>query len=450
MFHFHHHDQRQSSLTVSARHSWLLILVVGMMIPLNGFANPFHIGRFGGIVDSGATSRSPFSIYWNPAGLTDVGFTLQLHGMLVNRKATYDRDAELNEVPSELEGINSGVGKAGTLGAVPGLALQSGHDLGNWSIGLGIAGFVERAGRTNWKKNFAASQAYPGAVDGPQRWAVINTELTMLSLGVGLAVEHVESALSFGATIFGTQTTLSLLRARTVNSSDDVTLEGYLAEGRVLFEDGEDQGFTLILGTQWQPTSNFKLGLAWQSAVSYTIKGDAYILFGEAEETQEPAQSTLDVPQSIRSEISVTLSPLITLRPSLSWHQWSIAKSQTAVGTRTGEILFRTPRDFNDTYEFKLNTDLQVTDIHALHIMLGIENGATPKETFEPGLAESTNARFGGGWTAHWSETLKTHIAFVWQAFADVTVTDSQQMPLTNGRYTDHRQFLTVDMEIAL
>ena len=427
-------------------------MVITLMICVTGtaFSNPFQIGRFGGIVGSGAAHRSPFSIYWNPAGLVDVGFTLQLHGMMVNRQASYDRDAELNNVPLELEGINSGVGKAGAIGVVPALALQSGHDLGAWTIGLGFAAFADRAGRTNWTKNFAAPTQYPGAVDGPQRWSVINTELTLLSLGVGVAVEHVESALSFGATVFGTQTSLSLLRARTVNSTDEVSLEGHLAEGRVLFRDGEDEGFTFVLGMQWQPTDTVKLGLAWQSAVNYRIKGDALILFGEAEEAREPAESDLEVPQGIRGELSLNLSPLITIRPALSWNQWSIAKSQVATGTRTGEILFRTPRNFVDTYEFKLNTDFQVSDQHALHLLLGVENGATPRDTFEPGLAESTNGRFGGGWTCTWSETLKTHVAFVWQAFANVTVTDSQQAPTTNGRYTDHRQFLTVDMEVSL
>lgn len=448
-------EPKVSTVHIAASNVFAIrILIVGLLLvtftSTPALSNPFQIGRFGGVAGSGAAHRSPFSIYWNPAGLVDVGFTLQLHGMMVNRQASFDRDAELNNVPPELEGINSGVGKAGAMGAVPGLALQSGHDLGSWTIGLGFAAFVDRAGRTNWTKNFAAPPQYPGAVDGPQRWSVINTELTLLSLGVGVAVEHVESALSFGATVFGTQTSLSLLRARTVNSTDEVSLEGHLAEGRVLFRDGEDEGFTLVLGMQWQPADMVKLGLAWQSAVNYRIKGDALILFGEAEEAREPAETDLEVPQGIRGELSLNLSPLITIRPALSWNQWSIAKSQVATGTRTGEILFRTPRDFVDTYEFKLNTDFQISDQHALHVLLGVENGATPRDTYEPGLAESTNGRFGGGWTCAWSETLKTHVAFVWQAFANVTVTDSKQAPTTNGRYTDHRQFLTVDMEVSL
>jgi long-subunit fatty acid transport protein len=442
-------NQRSAKTFFSFR-VWLVVAIVMICTAGTALANPFQIGRFGGIAGSGATHHSPFAIYWNPAGLVDVGFTLQLHGMMVNRQASYDRDAELNGVPPELEGINSGVGKAGALGVVPGFALQSGHDLGGWTIGLGFAAFVDRAGRTNWTKNFAAPPQYPGAVDGPQRWSVINTELSLLSLGIGLAVEHVESALSFGATVFGTQTSLSLLRARTVSSTDEVTLEGHLTEGRVLFRNGEDEGFTLVLGMQWEPTDLIKFGLAWQSAVTYQIKGDALILFGEAEESREPAQTALEVPQGIRGELSFTLSPLITLRPALSWNQWSIAKSQVATGTRTGEILFRTPREFTDTYEFKLNTDFQVTDQHALHVLLGVENGATPKDTYEPGLAESANARIGGGWTSDWSETLSTHVALVWQAFANVTVTDSRQAPSTNGRYTDHRQFLTIDMEVSL
>ena len=119
-------------------------------------ANPFHIGRFGGIQGNGASHRSPFATYWNPAGLVDVGLGLQLHGMLVGRQASFDRDANLNNVPDELAEINAGLSKTTALGVVPAIAFQSGHDLGGWTIGLGIAAFVDRAGRTNWQKNFAA------------------------------------------------------------------------------------------------------------------------------------------------------------------------------------------------------------------------------------------------------------------------------------------------------
>ena len=120
-------------------------------------ANPFQIGRYGGVYGNGAAHRSPFALYWNPAGLVDVGFTLQLHGMLVNRFASYDRDQRLNQVPDELAGINSGLAKTGAFGAVPGIAFQSGHDLGGWTLGIGMAAFVDRACRTKWAKNFSAS-----------------------------------------------------------------------------------------------------------------------------------------------------------------------------------------------------------------------------------------------------------------------------------------------------
>ena len=220
------------------------------LIPMNTHANPFHIGKYGGLIGSGATHRSPFAVYWNPAGLVNPGLSLQLHGMLVGRQAEFDRDAALNEVPDDLVGVNSGLAKTTSLGAVPALALQDGHDFNSWQIGIGVAAFVDRAGRTNWDKNLGASSEYPGAVDGPQRWAVINTELTFYNLAVGLGAEHLESGLSLGVSWIGTRVDLATVRARNVNTSDDVLVEGHLAEGRILFRDGEDEGYTLVLGAQ--------------------------------------------------------------------------------------------------------------------------------------------------------------------------------------------------------
>ena len=132
----------------------LIFVTLCGLFPIAATANPFHIGRYGGIVGSGATHRSPFATYWNPAGLVEVGFGLQLHGMLVNRQASFNRDATLNAVPVTLEGVNSGLAETTALGVVPAIAFQSGHDLGGFTLGLGIAGFIDRAGRTNWKKNY--------------------------------------------------------------------------------------------------------------------------------------------------------------------------------------------------------------------------------------------------------------------------------------------------------
>ena len=192
------------------------------------------------------------------------------------------------------------------------------------------------------------------------------------------------------------------------------------------------------------------MGIAWQSPVTYDIKGNSLIQFGEAGETQEPAETSIQVPQGIRSEVSVDAGALLTFRPALIWNQWSIVESQLATGSRTGEVLFRTPRKFEDTLEIRLGTDIHLTGSQSLNLLLGYESGATPKDTYEPGLAESNNARFGVGMTSQWNETLSTHLSFVWQAFDNVTVTDSLQKPTTNGRYTDQRQYLTLDMEVAL
>ena len=435
---------------LSLRSLFVGLVVLSCWYPTLSSANPFHIGRFGGIAGNGASHRSPFSTYWNPAGLVDVGFTLQLHGMLVGRQASYDRDANLNDVPEDLALVNAGLAETTALGVSPAIAFQSGHDLGEWTLGLGIAAFVDRAGRTNWKKNFSVSPMYPGAIDGAQRWAVINTELTLYNLAIGLGVEHVASGLALGITWFGTRASLSTIRARTVGATDDVLIEGHLAEGRALFRDGTAQGYTLVIGSQWQINDAIRVGIAWQSPVTYTIEGDSLIQFGEAEETREPAETNLEVPQGIRTEVSINVSPFVTLRPAFVWNQWSTVESQIATGSRTGEILFRTPRNFEDTIEARVGADLELTEAQSLNILVGFETGATPKETHEPGLAESNNMRYGVGLTSQWNATLSTHLAFVWQQFADVTVTDSLQKPSTNGRYTDQRQFLTLDMEVAL
>ena len=82
--------------------------------------------------------------------------------------------------------------------------------------------------------------------------------------------------------------------------------------------------------------------------------------------------------------------------------------------------------------------------------MVGYETGATPQSAHEPGLAESDNGQVGIAASSSWTEGVTTHVSFVWQQFADVTVTNSVQRPTMNGRYNDQRQYLTIDVEFAL
>lgn len=413
-------------------------------------ANPFFIGRFSGL-DGDPVTESAWALYWNPAGLARPGGLVDLHGLVVNRAATYDRDAALNGVGEDEAAANAGLNHTGALGLAPALAGRYGLALGDFDLGLAAGFYVARAGATNWRRAFDAPAEYPGAVDGPQRWATVNTSMILYSPSAAVAVRHRPTGLSLGVAPVYTFVTLSTLKARNPDGTTRLVDErGNLAEGRILLEDGETQDLHWIVGAQWQPSDDLSFGVTWHSGVTHQLEGTAYISFGTADEAVETSSFNLPVAQTVRVGAAIGVTDDLTLRPSFAWHDWSVMDRQVAVNVRNGEQLMDLPRDFDDTVIGRLRADYRLAPGWVLHGGIGYETAATPEHTFEPGLAESASYELAAGLSVDLTEMVGLSTSFFWQQFEDQTVRNSVNKPTTNGYYTDARQYLTVDLEVRL
>ena len=130
---------------------------------------------------------------------------------------------------------------------------------------------------------------------------------------------------------------------------------------------------------------------------------------------------------------------------------WSVFQNQTAINVDNDEILLDQARNFDDLYFGRLAVDWAVlTNVLMLHAGITIENGVTPNQTFEPGLAESNNLEYAVGATIDVSKRWRLTWMGSWQEFADVTVERSVQTPTANGDYTDRRLYMTIDVEYHL
>lgn len=425
----------------------VLALIGGMSA---AHANPFFIGRFQGLRGD-AVDDSAWALYYNPGGLARPGGRVALHGLLVNRQATYDRDATLNDVPEDQRAANAGLNHTGALGVAPAVALRYGWAIGDLDLALGGGFYVARAGATNWRRDLGAPSETPGAVDGPQRWATVNTSMQLYSPSAALALRHRPTGLSLGVAPVYTFVNLSTLKARNPDGSTRLVDDrGNLAEGRILLEDGRAADLHWILGAQWAPTDDLVFGATWHSGVDHQLEGDAYITFGTAEESIERSSFNLPIAQTVRLGAGIDLGEALTLRPSFEWHDWSVMNRQIAVNVRNGETLMDLPRDFADTIIARLRADYAIIDGFTVHAGLGYETAATPSHTFEPGLAESASVELAAGASLDLGEHIGLSASFFWQQFEDVTVRDSINVPTTNGHYTDARQYLTLDLEVRL
>jgi len=413
-------------------------------------ANPFFIGRFDGL-DVGPTNQSGFAVYWNPAALAQPGGSIHTHLLVVNRKASYDRVADWNDVEPEWADINAGKNSTGGTGVVPALALRYGLEVGAFDLGFGFGSFVERAGVAHWKRNLGAPSEYPGAIDGPQRWSALNAELLVVSLTGGLGVSYRDSGLSLGVAPVMNFASLSTITARNPDGSDRVIDDaGRLAEGRMFVDDATDRQLGMVVGLRYDGPDGLAFGLTWQREVVYQLEGQGRLTLGTAEETVIDARIDLPIAQAIRYGLDWTVSPRWVIRPMISWIEWSLMERQKAVNLSNGDSLMDLPREWSDAWSGRLRVDYLVSEWLRLTVGGVYELGVTPPRTFDPGSSESNNWELAVGGSYQLTPALRISSSFAWQQFADMTVTNSINKPLTNGHYTDQRQFLTLDLEVTL
>ncbi len=409
-------------------------------------AGPLYQTRFGGLTGD-ALHESPFSLYWNPAGLARPGTRLALHGSILSRQATYDRDAELNDVAPDEEAANAGEASISTLAGIPALAVGHGLRLDELDLGFAAGGFVLAAGAVDWDKNLAAPVEYPGAVDGPQRWATISTRFLSLAASAGLGARYRPWGLSIGVAPMYTWASLDTVRARNADRTDElVDAAGRIKEGRILLE-SEDERVLWTAGVRWEATPDLTVGVSYISGATYDLAGDAKISFGTAEETTEASHIELPLAQSVRATVAVRLGDF-TLRPTVEWSDWSVMERQVALAEDDGQPLLTIERAFEDTFAAKLRADWAVHHNVTVHAGVGYETAATPEKTHEPGLAESQQFEAGAGVSVDFGEHVRLSSSFIFQQFADRRVTNSNQQPIVNGDYTDRREYLTIDLEI--
>src|SRR5690606_32652194 len=146
-------------------------------------AGGFSTARFGG-ERTHAASDQLGTIYYNPAGLAyGSGTRGVIEGLFAYRTIEYTRPVgaidspdDPNGTPVDGVGANAGTATLANMLASPFVGFAT--DAGVEGLGIGVGVYVPFGGQAKWDRNeaFADDAMYPGAVDGPQRWAAIEGE----------------------------------------------------------------------------------------------------------------------------------------------------------------------------------------------------------------------------------------------------------------------------------
>ncbi len=304
-------------------------------------ASGFLNARFG--ADHGnPVGANPFSIYFNPAAITNAqGTQLVLDNTFAYRIASYDRPASaLSPSPAQNRDnptyVRANTGKA-TIGnalALPFLGITT-SDLAP-NLTLGFASYVPFGGIASWGRNddFApgtpGANVAPGAYDSQVRWHSISGSIIALYNTFAVAYKLPDYGLSFGLNASLIYHRLETIRARNVNGSDDVVTDsGDPLEGRSLLE-ASGVNASVGAGIMWEPSPDARIGLSYTSRPSFgqmRLKGKLDVALPSFS-TVYNTDLTQTYPDVIRLGGAVRVTPEVELRADLEYVRWSAFQRQ--------------------------------------------------------------------------------------------------------------------------
>jgi long-chain fatty acid transport protein len=244
--------------------------------------------------------------------------------------------------------------------------------------------------------------------------------LPNLSIGAAIQIQHIDARLS-NAVDFGAVGFLNpQLRAAGFRPG--------ARDGRATIE-GDDVGFGVQLGAIWEPVPGTKLGAAWRSAVSHTLRGDARF-----EGVPAPLAGAFPANQGVRAKVvtpdiaSLGLAQAVgdrwTLLADLSWTNWSRFR-ELRVDFENGTSSVTEER-WRDTVSVALGAEYRWSD--ALRLRAGVAYDPTPvrEETRTPRIPDSDRywLSVGASWQATRNVELTAGYTHIFAQDTDVRLRD--------------------------
>lgn len=431
------------------RNTQLLIALFSLLASAEVFASGITLGRFGG-VHGHPNSGGGLALYWNPALLAaETGGLLSLDASLVMRRASYDRvvlDSNENYDAEGVQEFNTGRGTTSTTAVLPYGAAGGAWDVGTLRIGMALGFYPAYGGSVEWDKALDTPAEYPGAVDGPQRWASIASELLSLHYTGAVAFSLPELGLNLGLTISYADGTLNTTRARNVNRNEElVDSTGTLQEGRVWL-DAEGSARTGSIGVSYR-TGRVRLSALYRAA--YRIRFEGPLTQAFATQPPGPVDSfiVINFPHVFQTGFEVELDR-ITVGAATDFSTWSrMVNTDLRSDVENPEMLLHIPRNLDNTLSIRGFLGGDILDGVHLTGMLGVDPSAVPPETNEPGLNDALKFNLGLGARLDLSGDSELLISYVEDIYTTVEVDQSIQEPPQNGTYRDSRRFITVSFD---
>jgi long-subunit fatty acid transport protein len=423
-----------------------------------------------------------YAVDFNPAALGGLhGTNIVVDGALAVGYVAYDRTTPLSPGSTNTAAspngaayvaTNTGKNTAQIAGFIPFLGAST--DFGTKSFFAGVAAYAPFGGTIKWQSasRWAGSTAFPGAVDGPQRWQSVSVSDTSVATSLAFGARLLDERLSFGANVSLYSHQVQLNKAFNSDGSDDVTgPTGVLKEGRAYLNvAGLNVGASL--GVYWVPDADRRLRLG----ASYTSQPGFGTMrlpgtFQQRLGITPPGSTDVDLlqtyPDIVRLGAAYQLTEDLDLRLHGQFVRWSVFTDACLVhrgqpcnlnadgsAVKQGQIIANDPAYFSDAWALHAGVGYWPRARAEMFFDLGLDSSAAPNDAQGRTLFDSF--KVGGTVGLRYAVSRRIFLAGSYTEiyYLPVTVTSQGQkkvpsaVPFANGSYASHLGF--ADANVAL
>ncbi|HMI83303.1 MAG TPA: outer membrane protein transport protein [Polyangiaceae bacterium] len=353
---------------------------------------------------------NPYAIYFNPAALGGLrGTHVVVDGTLAWRTADFTRRASalspqapgtVND-PTYVE-ANTGDAHASNLVGLPFIAASSDFGLQNFFAGIGAYVPFGGVAKFDQRDSFVGNTSVPGAVDGPQRWALISGVQQALFTTAAAGFRLPEERLSFAVSGSVVLSSIAHYQARNLAGNDDIT-----SEGHALVDVSGVQG-SMTAGVYWEPLPEHKLRVGASYAVRPGFGGvrlsGTLRQHSPAYDTNQDVDLLLTYPDVIRAGVAaMPWGSSIELRLDAEYVLWSAFERQCVVirgqacnigadGSEIGpgsQVLLAVRRKWKNAGGVRAGLGYFLDDKTEIYGAVGFDTSAVAKANLEPTYPDS-------------------------------------------------------------
>jgi len=271
---------------------------------------------------SAAVADDASTIFFNPAGLTQLKHMEVDMGMhVISPNSEFNDGGSTSAFNAPLTGGDGG--NAGSLAPVPNLyiAIPINDKI---VAGLGVSapfGLVTEYNDT-WKGRYHAVKSDMLTINFNPSIAFKASE--KLSLGFGVNLQYIDLELTQMADLGAAGGAAAAIGAGATDPAvigAAAALGSQTSDGKVKLE-ADDWSWGYNIGMMFQATDATRLGLAYRSKISHTLKGDGELSHSGAVLAAENIQGDVDLPENVSFAVHHQINNKLAVMADATWTRW--------------------------------------------------------------------------------------------------------------------------------